>query len=65
MKKKILIVGGTGFIGYALSKKCITLRYNVFSLSSKKVKSFRKLDKVTYLCCDISQKKKTNQNFKK
>ena len=58
MKKKILIVGGTGFIGYALSKKCITLGYNVFSLSSKKVKSSRKLDKVTYLCCDISQKKK-------
>ena len=58
MKKKILIVGGTGFIGYALSKKCITLGYNVFSLSSKKVKSSRKLDKATYLYCDVSQKKK-------
>ena len=23
MKKKILIVGGTGFIGYHLSKQCI------------------------------------------
>ena len=58
MKKKILIVGGTGFIGYALSKKCIALGWNVFSLSSKKVKSSRKLDKVSYLHCDISQKKK-------
>ena len=58
MKKKILIVGGTGFIGYALSKKCITLGWNVFSLSSKKVKSSRKLDKVTYLYCDVSKKKK-------
>lgn len=58
MKKKILIVGGTGFVGYALSKKCITLGWNVFSLSSKKVKSSRKLDKVTYLYCDVSKKKK-------
>lgn len=58
MKKKILIVGGTGFIGYALSKKCITLGLNVFSLSSRKVKPSRKLDKISYLYCDISQKKK-------
>ena len=67
MSKKILITGGTGFIGYHLAKKCLELNWSVTSLSSKKPKRFRKLKKVKYLICDISNqkslKKKINQNY--
>ena len=42
MNKKILIVGGTGFIGYHLGCKLIKKNWNVFSISTKKPK---KIDK--------------------
>ena len=57
MSKKILITGGTGFIGYNLANKCLKLNWSVTSLSSKKPKKNRKLKKVKYLICDISNKK--------
>ena len=44
-KKKILIVGGTGFIGYHLAKKCLDKKFNVTSLSTKLPKKLRKLKK--------------------
>ena len=53
-KKSILIVGGTGFIGYHLALKCLKLNWNVVSLSSKKPKNFRRLKKIKYLHGDIS-----------
>lgn len=66
-KKKILITGGTGFIGYHLAKKCIEYNWSVTSLSTKKPKKERKLDKVNYVFCDISNKnnitKKINNNY--
>ena len=34
--KKILIVGGTGFIGYHLAKKCLKKGWDTHSLSSNK-----------------------------
>ena len=58
MIKKILIAGGTGFIGYHLAKKCIQKGWNVTSISTKKPKKNRKLKSVKYLFCDISNKKK-------
>ena len=57
MKKKILIVGGTGFIGYHLSKRCLLKKWNVFSLSTKPPSNKRKINKIKYLFCDISNKK--------
>ena len=38
LSKKILITGGTGFIGYHLAKKCLELNWSVTSLSSKNQK---------------------------
>ena len=39
-KKKILIVGGTGFIGFHLAKKCLKKKINVYSLSKSRPKKF-------------------------
>jgi len=56
-KKKILIVGGTGFIGYHLAKKCLKKSWLVISISSKYPKKIRFLKKVKYIRCDITNKK--------
>ena len=67
MSKKILITGGTGFIGYHLAKKCLKLNWSVTSLSTKNPKKYRTLKKVKYLICDISNKidlqKKIKNNY--
>jgi len=65
IKKKILITGGTGFIGYHLAKKCLKLDWKVTSLSTNKPKKIRKLKKVNYILCDISNKKKLSKTLKK
>ena len=57
MKKKILIIGGTGFIGYHFSKKCLLHKFEVTGLSRSKPKKIRKLKKVKYIYADISNKK--------
>ena len=56
-KKSILIIGGTGFIGYHLAKKTLKKGWIVTSISTKKPKKKRYLSKVQYLICDISKKK--------
>ncbi len=56
MKKKILIVGGTGFIGYHLAKESLKKNWEVSSISTRKVKKIRFLKKVKYIYCDISKK---------
>ena len=55
-KYKILIVGGTGFIGYHFAKKCLENNCSVVSISTKKPTKKRYLRKVKYLICDISKK---------
>ena len=57
MKKNILIIGGSGFIGYHLAKACLKLSWNVSSISLHKPKKSRKLKGVNYLIIDISKKK--------
>jgi len=64
-KKKILIVGGTGFIGYHLAKKTLQKGWKVTSISSKKPVKKRYLAKVKYLICDITNKKSLEHNIKK
>lgn len=54
-KFKILIVGGTGFLGFNLSKFFIKKNFEVFSLSKNIPKNFRRLNKVNYLHGDISK----------
>ena len=48
-KKNILIVGGTGFIGYHLAKKAIQKKLIVTSISTKPAKKIRYLKKVNIL----------------
>ena len=65
-KKKILIVGGTGFIGYHLAKFCLKKKWDVTSFSKNKPKKIRKLSKIKYFKIDLYNKKdfkKINFNF--
>tara|TARA_Y100001935_G_C17304192_1_gene511192 strand:+ start:2075 stop:3001 length:927 start_codon:yes stop_codon:yes gene_type:complete len=58
LKKKILIIGGTGFLGHKLAQKCLRNNFQVISLSRKKPKKERFLKNVKYLYADISNNKK-------
>lgn len=60
-RKKILIAGGSGFIGYHLVSACLKKNFIVKSISSKKPSKQRKLKNVEYLICDVSNKKKLNK----
>jgi len=65
LKKNILIVGGTGFIGYHLASKSLRKGWKVTSISSKKPKKIRYLSKVKYVFCDITKKKSLNKSIQK
>ena len=60
---KILIVGGTGFIGYHLANHAIKKGWKVFSISTKKPPKKRFLSKVKYIICDITKKKDLNKKI--
>ena len=57
VKKKILIIGGTGFIGFHLSKKCKKLKWDVVSISKTQPSKTIKINGVKYFTFDISNKK--------
>ena len=65
-KKKILIIGGTGFIGYYLAKSCLKKKWQIISFSKNRPSRIRKLKKVKYINGDLTKKKdfkKLNYNF--
>ena len=65
-RKKILIVGGTGFIGYHLAKLCKKKNWHVTSFSKNNPKKIRKLNSIKYIKGDLSYKKdlkKLKENF--
>ena len=64
-KKNLLIIGGTGFIGYHLAKKSLKKGWKVTSISTSPPKKIRYLPKVKYVFCDISNKKSLERKVKK
>ncbi len=62
-KPHLLIVGGTGFIGYHLALKAIKKKWKVTSVSLNKPKNYRYLKKVNYIITDISNLKKTEKKL--
>lgn len=52
-KKTILIIGGTGFIGFHLAKRLIKKNFIILSISTKLPNPTRKVKGVKYLLCDI------------
>lgn len=64
-KNSILIVGGTGFIGYHLSKQSLKKGWKVTSISSKPPKQIRYLKKVKYIICDIAKKNSLKRNIRR
>ena len=57
MKKKILIIGGTGFIGRNLIKRLRSIKFNVISISKKKLLP-KSTKNIVYKSVDITNKKK-------
>ena len=62
--QKILIVGGTGFLGFHLAKKCLSKGWKVHSVSTKKPKKLRYLKKVKYIHFNIVNKKSIIRKLK-
>ena len=65
LKNNILIVGGTGFIGYHLAKQSLKKGWQVTSISSRVPRKKRYLPKVKYILCDITKKKSLKKNIRK
>ncbi len=56
-KLKILVVGGTGFLGFSIAKFALNKNYLVTSISKKPPKKKRRIRGVRYLSFDVSNKK--------
>jgi nucleoside-diphosphate-sugar epimerase len=64
--ENLLVVGGTGYIGYHLLKTLSKYKISLFSISLHPPKKNRKINNVTYLICDYTKKiqlKKINLEF--
>ena len=65
MKKKILVIGGTGFIGFHLIKKLRNKKFIVDSISTKQPLKKRTINGVKYILTDISNLAKLKKSIKK
>jgi len=65
LKNKILIVGGTGFLGQNLIKKLNRKKYEITSLSSNPTPKINKFKNVKYIILDIKYKKNFSKLQKK
>ena len=63
--KKVLITGGSGFIGFHLAKKCVKLNLEVTSISRNNPPKRRRLKKVQYIKCDLTKKSEVKNKLKK
>ena len=61
--KKILVVGGTGFLGFHLIKRCNSLKMTVTSISRRKPSQFQRLDNVEYKTCNITSLQKLKKQI--
>ena len=63
-KKKLLIFGGTGFLGFHTAKQALKNGWDVSSISKKKPKKERYLKGLKYYFCNISNKNKLDKILK-
>ena len=64
-KKTILVIGGTGFIGFHLLKKTKRLNWESYSISRNRPKPKRHVKGVKYLFMNINNKIQIKKVFKK
>ena len=57
-RNKLLVIGGTGFIGQHVVKKALELNFKITVISKNKPKTKNKFVGVSYISVDISNKKK-------
>lgn len=62
--KKIIILGGTGFIGFHLAKALIKKKWKVISVSRFRPRKIRYLKEVTYIYSDLSNLEHLNKKIK-
>lgn len=62
-KKRFLIIGGTGFIGFFIAKKLLEQKNYVSILSTSKPSKFRKITNAEYLIGNVQNLKKLKQIF--
>ena len=61
-RMKILIIGGTGFIGFNLLKKLKNLRFSITSISLSYPKKNNLISGVNYIKLDITNKNEIKKN---
>jgi nucleoside-diphosphate-sugar epimerase len=62
-KYKLLVVGGTGFIGRHIVKKALDLGFNTISLSKRNLNEKEKIKGVKYIVADITNNKNLINNL--